>query len=768
MKTKMLFTITCILISSLVFSIIPTGEEMQSETQFANGKVLTVKVYSPSIVNNMLGDSEYRRVSVYLPPGYDQNSDRNYPVVYMLSDVNGTNEDWFQISGNQLLTEIVDKSIRSGKIKPMIMVFPDGKNKVGGCWYTNSAVSGNWEDFVVNDLVKYIDQNFRTLPFAMSRGIAGKGMGGYGALKLATKNPGIFSCVYSLNALVDFETLIRQQYIWDNSFKTAALATRYPTDDVLANKLLGMAVAFAPDKDKAGIMGNMPKTENGEINQDVFEKWMENDVLKMIPQFSNNLELLKAIAIDCSTADAKVMLNSNYSAALKTNGINHIISYFEGNVNLLSRVTDVLLPFFTGNLSHSLLQFNENTCFTYTDVLKASLKTDGNIFIVPNGTNGNLKSIQENNVIKLDVKANQENEIPFAGLNKGIYKIYGVSNTGFVDKSHTFGLNGGKPEVTVSIIDSKTGEKINACGLKVNNEECKNKKEGNFCFSGTGETMLCTQKENYNKLEKSVMIYTDTNFVLSLTHDSYLQVVDKNYGAPVFEAMVTQNNKASLTGRNGFTTVQNLQAEMLECRIFKTGYFTEEVKMPLQPGATAVVTLTPKKADVTFVLAGNEGHLQDGSILLDNISLKPDEFGKATFTGLDTRVEYTYTIENASYEKVQGSFFLEANVIVPIYLEPRKVDVPYLKNEQLATGINEQMAREIKIFPNPATDKITVQTSGSKELTVELSTISGTLIYKSKIEGTLHQINVSNLSNGVYFVTVKSDNYYHTRKIKKL
>ena len=78
------------------------------------------------------------------------------------------------------------------------------------------------------------------------------------------------------------------------------------------------------------------------------------------------------------------------------------------------------------------------------------------------------------------------------------------------------------------------------------------------------------------------------------------------------------------------------------------------------------------------------------------------------------------------------------------------------------------MAREIKIFPNPATDKITVQTSGSKELTVELSTISGTLIYKSKIEGTLHQINVSNLSNGVYFVTVKSDNYYHTRKIKKL
>jgi S-formylglutathione hydrolase FrmB len=771
MKTTLLFTIACIFLSFQVSSTIPAGKEMQRENQFANGKVLTVKVQSQSIANNMLGDSEFRRVSVYLPPGYDQNSDRNYPVIYMLSDMNGTNEDWFHISGNQLLAEIIDNTIRSGKIKPMIMVFPDGKNKFGGCWYTNSSVSGNWEDFVVTDLVNYIDQNFRTLPFAMSRGIAGKGMGGYGALKLATKNPGIFSTVYSLNALVDFETLISQPYLWDNSFKTAALATGYPTNDELADKLLGMAVAFAPDKDKTGMLGNLPKTETGEIIQDVFEKWMANDLLKMIPQFSNNLNLLKAITVDCSTADAKVMLNSNYSDALKSNGIKHTISYFEGNVDLLSRVTEVLLPLFSENLCNSLLEFNASTCYTYTDVLKTTLKTDGTIFIVPNKTDNNLKSIQENNVIKLDVKANQENKIPFAGLNKGIYKIYGVSSTGFVDKSHTFGLNGGEPEVIIQIIDSKTGEKIDACGLKVNDKECGIDEKGEYCFKGSGETILCSQAENYNKIEKSVMIYTDTSFVLSLVHtvhDSYLQVVDKNYGAPVFEAMVTQNNMASLTGRNGFTTIQNLYDGMLECRIFKAGYFAEEVKMPLQPGATAVIALTPKKANVMFVLSGTEGHLQDGTIKLGNLTLKPDEFGVADFKELDTRVEYTFTIENASYEKVQGSIFLEANTVLPFYLEPRQTNNASLKNEQLSTGINEQMAREILIYPNPATDAVTIQTKENKGLTVELSTINGTLIYKSKIEGTLHQINLSNLSNGVYFVTVKSDNYYHTRKIMKL
>ena len=770
MKTTLLFTIACIFLSFQVFSTIPAGKEMQSEAQFANGKVLTVKVHSPSIENNLLGDSEFRRVSVYLPPGYDQNSDRNYPVIYMLSDMNGTNEDWFHISGNQLLTEIVDKSIRSGKIKPMIMVFPDGKNKFGGCWYTNSPVSGNWEDFVVNDLVNYIDQNFRTLPFAMSRGIAGKGMGGYGALKLATTNPGVFSAVYSLNAVVDFETLINQPYIWDNSFKTAALATKYPTDDEFANKLMGMAVAFAPDNTKKSVYGNLPKSENGEISEVVYQKWLKHDPLFMIQENLKNLRALKSINIDCSTAENIIMLNSRYAEVLNGKRIKHSFTYFEGNGNevLQSRVTGIMLPVFSENLTHSLLQFNASTCYTYSDVLKATLKTDGTIFIVPNETDNNLKSIQENNVIKLDVKANQENEIPFAGLNKGIYKIYGVSSNGFVDKSHTFGLNGCDPEVKVCVIDSKTGKKIDDCGLKVNNKECGSDGKGNFCFLCSGEIILCTQKENYNKLEKSVMIYTDTNIVLSLVHDSYLQVVDKNYGAPVFEAMVTQNNKATLTGSNGYTTVQNLQDGILVCRVFKAGYFTEEVKMPLQPGATAIVALTPKKADVAFVLVGTEGHLQDGTIKLGNFSLKPDESGKADFKGLDTRVEYTYTIENTSYEKVQGSFFLEANTIVPIYLEPRNFGVPQLKSEQLSTGINEQLAREILIYPNPATDAVTVQTNGNKGLTVELSTINGTLIYKSKIEGTLHQINVSNLSNGVYFVTVKSDNYYHTRKIKKL
>lgn len=775
MKTKLLFTIAGIFF--MVFGVVASTfvepgpeQKMQDETLFANGKVLTVKVQSQAIANNLLGDTEIRKVSIYLPPGYNENGDRNYPVVYMLSDMNGTNEDWFHLGGNQLLSEVLDKSIRSGTIEPMIFVFPDGKNKFGGGWYTNSEVSGNWEDFVVNDLVTYIDKNFKTLPFAMSRGIAGKGMGGYGALKLATKNAGVFGAVYALNALVDFETLIRQPYIWDNHFKTASMAKQYPTSDEFANKLLGMAVAFAPDKTKNPGYGSLPKSENGEISEAVYQKWLKHDPLFLIQENLKNLRALKSINIDCSSSENLIMLNSRYSEVLTGKRIKHEFTHFSGNGNevLLNRITGIMLPAFSSNLAHSLLEFNACDCYTYSDVIKASLKTDGTIYIVPNGAGNNLKSVQENSVVKLDVKANQENEIPFTGLNKGIYRIYGVSNTGFVDQPHTFGLNGGEPEVTVCIIDAKTGKKLNACGLKANNKECKVGENGEFCFSGSGEIMLCTQKENYNKLEKSVMIYTDTTFILALVHDSYVQVVDKSYGSPVFEAMVTQNNSAKLTGRDGYATVQNLQDGLLECRIFKAGYHTETVKLPLQPGKTIVVALTPKKANINFILIGTEGHLQDGTIKLGDISLKPDESGKVTFAGMDTRVEYSFTIENASYEKVQSTIFLEGNITIPVYLEPRQMGNPHLKDGELVTAVQDQMAGEILIYPNPATDAVTVQTNGNKRFTVELTTINGSLVHKSEIKGTLHQINLSNLSNGVYFVTVKSDNFYHTRKIMKL
>ena len=70
---------------------------------------------------------------------------------------------------------------------------------LGGSFYTNSPATGNWENFVVKDVVTYIDSRYRTILRPKARGIAGHSMGGYGALSLAMRYPDLFGCAYAMS-----------------------------------------------------------------------------------------------------------------------------------------------------------------------------------------------------------------------------------------------------------------------------------------------------------------------------------------------------------------------------------------------------------------------------------------------------------------------------------------------------------------------------------------------------------------------------------------
>lgn len=74
---------------------------------------------------------------------------------------------------------------------------------------------------------------------------------------------------------------------------------------------------------------------------------------------------------------------------------------------------------------------------------------------------------------------------------------------------------------------------------------------------------------------------------------------------------------------------------------------------------------------------------------------------------------------------------------------------------------------DIQIYPNPFTDELTIQTSGNREYSVELTTITGRTVYQSKMEGNSHRINLSELNSGIYLVQMKSDNIVTVRKVIK-
>lgn len=153
------------------------------------GRLVREKVHGPALERNLTGESADRSVSVYLPPSYDSLPSKRYPVVYLFPGMIDTDGTWifsWTKSGDpwQTVPGVMNLGIAQKRFGEMIIVMPDEKTKWGGSFYTNSTVTGNWEDFTVKDLVNYIDGKYRTLARFSSRGIAGHSMGGYGAIKL--------------------------------------------------------------------------------------------------------------------------------------------------------------------------------------------------------------------------------------------------------------------------------------------------------------------------------------------------------------------------------------------------------------------------------------------------------------------------------------------------------------------------------------------------------------------------------------------------------
>jgi|GEM_PF-119959 len=662
-------TILCSL-NLLIFLLISVQGKTTTPTQ--GGKLVTVSVHSQGLENNVFNDAATRNVTVYLPECYESDKEKSYPVLYLLPWENSINKGWFSICNDKYLQEILDNCILSGKIKPMIVVVPDGSNKLKGSWYSNSLLTGKWEDYIVKDVVNYIDSHFRTIPFAESRGIAGHSMGGYGALKLATKHPDVFSAVYSLNAFVDFETFMADTVIWEKSITTAQSARTFPTGDLFSDKLIAMAAAFAPDINNEPLFGSFFRSGNGSFNADAAEKWLDHDPYRMITVYEEHLKKLKGITIDCSNSDATILLNSRYHEALKNKNIPAEFRYYSGSNEklLLGRVREFMLPMFSEKLIHSLFQVeNYKHCYSKSDKLNVRIFKEGIIYLVPLSTAGNNESIVSEKVFSLEVNPGESVEIPLKGIKNGIYRIYGISSNGFIYKPAIVGINDGIPRVQICAVDSYSAEKI-CCSLTYGKETYPEVPESGITINAMGDLNFCLKRDGYCTVNKSITIYTDTVIMVPLIKDSYVKVIDKASKEPVYEAVVTHDMQARLTDIKGLTKIQNLQNGTLNCRIYRKGYFTEAVSVPLIPGETAVLEVTRKKAQVKFDLVNGENPVPGISVILNEKEAFTDEDGKVAFDEIDARKEHIFTIEGSCYSMVSESFYLETDTTIRIILQP--------------------------------------------------------------------------------------------------
>lgn len=329
------------------------------------GRVVMEWIESEVLRGNACGDPRERRVPVYLPPSYDEEPSRRYPVVYLLTG--------FTSRGRALLNDAawsppiddrMDALIDRERSRPgsgcgeMILVMPDCLTRYGGAQYLNSSATGRYQDHLIDEVIPHVDRRFRTLAERAHRGVAGKSSGGYGALVLGMLRADTFAAVasHSGDMLFDycyrvdlprFCTLLQDAGGLERWFQAFQGKVQKSKDDFLALNMLAMAASYSPNPGTKPFGIDLPvDLATGAFRDDVWARWLEWDPLMMLERHADALRSLELLYFDCGNADEFHLHHGARALARRLGqlGIAHAHEEFpDGHMNVTYRY-EVSLP----------------------------------------------------------------------------------------------------------------------------------------------------------------------------------------------------------------------------------------------------------------------------------------------------------------------------------------------------------------------------------------------------------------------------------------
>ena len=281
-------------------------------------RIIEVTVPGITLAGNPLDDPAERRIPVYLPPSYDGK--KRFPVIYLLAGFASTGASFMNYSfGRQSVPEMAESLIAQGKMHETIVVMPDCMTRYGGSQYVDSTATGNYETYLVDELIPFIDRTLCTLAAREHRALAGKSSGGFGALRLAMKHPDIFAALACHSGDMGFELCYKPNFpvaakiLEQYGGNIAGFLTSYenalkkPQREFALLDMIAMAAAYSPDTGKYApenmLLPFNPHT--CEPVDTVWKTWLKFDPVEMIEQevYRDALRSLDLLFLDCGTLD---------------------------------------------------------------------------------------------------------------------------------------------------------------------------------------------------------------------------------------------------------------------------------------------------------------------------------------------------------------------------------------------------------------------------------------------------------------------------------
>ncbi|HWS33580.1 MAG TPA: alpha/beta hydrolase-fold protein [Actinoplanes sp.] len=263
---------------------------------------------------NPLGDPHERPLWIYTPPGYEQGTER-YPSIYVIQGYSGQVTMW----GNRQpfrkpFIETADQVFATEQAPGCVIVYVDAWTAYGGSQFVDSPGTGNYHTYLCDEVVPYVDRNYRTIPDRESRAITGKSSGGFGAMITPMLRPDLFGALathagdalYEYCYLAEFGKAARALREYDHDiqafwkdFQSRVAFTK--ESDMILTLVLGCTAAFSADPDGTPRLPFDPRS--GQIRPELWQRWLDWDPIRMIDRYADEMRSLRAVWIDAGTSD---------------------------------------------------------------------------------------------------------------------------------------------------------------------------------------------------------------------------------------------------------------------------------------------------------------------------------------------------------------------------------------------------------------------------------------------------------------------------------
>jgi Putative esterase len=356
--------------------------------KWKDGTVVVLEHVSTVLKGNPLGDPHIRRLAVWLPPQYDAGRGRSKRFPMLMDMVGFTGSGLSHIAWKNFSENVPERAARlihERKMAPAIIVFPDCFTALGGNQYVNSSAIGRYADYLIREIIPFVDREFRTVASRESRGCFGKSSGGYGAIIHGMRYASTWGAIadHSGDAYFDYVYWCEWPSTLDELAKFRSKKFKPGRYDVLkmqrgadrglddgrvrrfleetwskpklsaaeghAMMNLCMAATYDPDP-KAPNGFRLPfNLETGEVIPKRWRTWQQHDPIYLVEQYQNSLRSLRGIYLDSGAQD---QYHIHYgmrilSKRLQAAGIEHRYEEFADTHSDIDYRMDVSLPFLT-------------------------------------------------------------------------------------------------------------------------------------------------------------------------------------------------------------------------------------------------------------------------------------------------------------------------------------------------------------------------------------------------------------------------------------